>query len=118
MSVASIAPVSPPLAGRFDSQTSGRSAARMSSKPPSLFTLRGANSAMSTSPAQSSLCLMSSQLRPSPPPHGPPRALQLIAVERELPVPLVQRGIHVLGFGRPRSLIPEHDNAGAVTFRD
>ena len=74
-----IAPVSPPCAGRFDSQISGLSAARMSSKSPSLLTLRGANSVMSIGPAQSSLCLISSQLRPSPapalerlPPQRPP----------------------------------------------
>jgi hypothetical protein len=49
------APVSPPFAGRFDSQMAGLSSARMSSKSPSLLTLRGANSAMSTSPDQSSM---------------------------------------------------------------
>ena len=40
MIVASIAPASPPLAGRFDCQTAGVSSARMSSKSPSLFTLQ------------------------------------------------------------------------------
>ena len=40
------------------------SAARMSSKSPSLFTLRGATSVMSIGPDQKSACLMSSQLRP------------------------------------------------------
>src|SRR5436190_1504468 len=67
MIASSISPASPPLAGRCDCHTSGLSAARMSSKSPLLLTLRGANSAMSRSPAQSSLCLISSQLR-SPPP--------------------------------------------------
>ena len=60
----SILPVAPPLAGRFDVQIAGVSAARMSSKSPPLLTLSGANSAMSTGPAQSSRCLISSQLRP------------------------------------------------------
>src|SRR4029453_3468346 len=59
---ASIVPVSPPLAGRFVFQIAGVSAARMSSKSPPLFTLSGANSAMSRSPAQSSRFLMSNQL--------------------------------------------------------
>src|SRR3954470_23145405 len=73
MIFASISPASPPLAGRFDTHTSGRSAARMSSKSPPLFTLFGANSTMSTSPAQSSLCLISSQERsPLPPGYRPP----------------------------------------------
>ena len=66
MIVASISPAAPPSAGRFETQTSGLSAARMSSNSPSLFTLRGANSVMSTSPAQSSRCLIRSQLRESP----------------------------------------------------
>src|SRR6188474_1597651 len=70
---ASIAPVSPPLAGRFETQMSGLSAASISSKSPSLLTLRGANSAMSTSPAQSSLCLMRSQLRAPSPPYELPK---------------------------------------------
>jgi len=50
-----------------DVQIAGVSAARISSKSPSLFTLFGANSAMSTSPAHSSLCLISSQLLLAPP---------------------------------------------------
>ena len=62
MIASSISPASPPFAGRFEIQTSGLSAARMSSKSPSLLTLCGANSVMSTSPAQSSRCLISSQL--------------------------------------------------------
>src|SRR6188768_2558745 len=70
---ATIAPVSPPLAGRFETQMSGLSAASISSKSPSLLTLRGANSAMSTSPAQSSLCLMRSQLRAPSPPYELPK---------------------------------------------
>ena len=98
----------------------------MSSKSPSLFTLFGANSVMSTSPAQSSRCLISSQLRPSPPERSPapagadehPRALQLVAVERELEVALLQRRIDVVDFRRPRALIPQHHDAGAVAFRD
>src|SRR3954471_15602794 len=57
MMVASMAPASPPFAGRLDSHTSGRSAARMFSKSPSLLTLSRANSAMFTSPAHSSRCL-------------------------------------------------------------
>src|SRR5205823_13456866 len=40
-------------------------------KSPLLFTLSGANSAMSTSPAQSSRCLMSSHDRSPPPDHLP-----------------------------------------------
>src|SRR5437867_6659040 len=62
--VASIAPASPPLAGRCDAHTAGSSSARMSSKSPSLLTLFGANSVMSTSPAHWSRCLISSQVRP------------------------------------------------------
>ena len=106
-------------------QTSGLSAARMSSKSPSLLTLRGANSVMSTSPAHSSRCLMSSQLRPPPPAavaaagaHEHPRSLQLVAVERELQVALLQRRVDVVGLRRPRALIPEHDDAGAVALGD
>jgi len=61
----SIAPASPPRAGRLDNQISGRSWARISAKSPSLFTLSGANSAMSSSgDDQASRCLISSQLRP------------------------------------------------------
>ena len=51
------------LGGPVRRQTAGVSSPRMSSKSPSLFTLRGANSVMSSSPAQSSRCLISSQLR-------------------------------------------------------
>src|ERR1044071_8553966 len=56
---------------------SGLSCERMSAKSPSLFTLSGANSAMSTGPDHSSLCLMSSHdvlppLSPSGEPEGPP----------------------------------------------
>jgi hypothetical protein len=36
-----------------------------------LFTLNGANSAMSTSPAQASRCLISNQDRSPPPAHLP-----------------------------------------------
>src|SRR5262245_10004632 len=35
-----------------------------------------------------------------------PRALQLVAVERELQVALLERGVDVFGFGSPRALIP------------
>src|SRR5919106_493141 len=71
MMVASMAPASPLLAGRFDVHTAGVSSARMSSKSPSLLTLFGANSVISRSPAQSSRCLISSQLRaPSEPVGG------------------------------------------------
>ena len=52
------------VAGRPVIQREGMSAARMSSKSPSLTTLRGANSAMSIGPDQKSACLMRSQLRP------------------------------------------------------
>src|SRR5436190_1836397 len=72
--VASIAPASPPRAGRFDVQTAGISAARISSKSPSLLTLFGANSVMSTSPDQSSRCLISSQLRAPSDDDAPVRA--------------------------------------------
>ena len=98
----------------------------MSSKSPSLFTLRGANSVMSTSPAQSSRCLISSQLRASPPPrpapsagaHQHPRSFELVAVERELQVALLQRRIDIVDFRRPGALVPQHHDAGAVAFRD
>ena len=101
--------------------------ARMSSKSPSLFTLRGANSAMSTSPAHSSRCLISSQLPiaaaaragvAAAGPHQHPRSFQLVAVQRELQVALLQRRIHVVDFRRPRAAVPEHHDAGAVAFRD
>ena len=46
---------------------SGDSCARMSVKSPPLLMLSGAKVAMSTGPAHSSRCLISSQLRPSPP---------------------------------------------------
>ena len=86
---------------------------RMFSKSPSLFTLSGANSVMSTSPAQSSRCLISSQLgRPrhrdrapsSARSHEHPRPFQLEAVERELQVALLQGGVDVGDLGRPRAL--------------
>ena len=103
---------------------SGLSCARMSAKSPLLFTLSGANSAMSTSPAQSSRCLISSHDR-SPPPgplalraHQHPRAFQLVAVERELQVALLQRRVHVVDLGRPGAEVPEHHDAGAVAGRD
>ena len=67
-----IAPVSPPFAGRFERQTSGSSADRMSAKSPSLLTLSGANSVMSTGPAQSSRCLIRSHERSLPPGDQPP----------------------------------------------
>ena len=82
---------------------------------------------MSTSPAQSSLCLISSHELPSPLPpriarrpfvHEHPRAFQLVAVERELEVALLQRRVDVVGLRRPRALVPQHDDAGAVAFRD
>ena len=127
MIVASIAPASPPLAGRFERQTAGVSSPRMSSKSPSLFTLRGANSVMSSSPAQSSRCLISSQLATvaaaaarariaAAGPHEHPRSLQLVAVQRELQVALLQRRVDVVDFGRPRAAVPEHHDAGAVAF--
>src|SRR5688572_32040903 len=43
----------------------------MSAKSPLLLTLSGANSATSTSPAQSSRCLIRSQDRSPPPPEPP-----------------------------------------------
>jgi hypothetical protein len=47
---ANILPASPPLAGLPECQIAGSSAARISSKLPSLLTLFGANAAMSRSP--------------------------------------------------------------------
>ena len=87
MIFANIAPVSPPLAGRFECQIAGLSSARMSSKSPSLFTLRGANSAMSRSPDQSSRCLISSQLR-SPPPSRAPEKRPLVRTSTHEPFSL------------------------------
>ena len=49
-----------PVAGRPVNHTSGMSSARISSKSPSLFTLSGANSAMSIEPDQKSRCLIRS----------------------------------------------------------
>ena len=125
MILSNIAPASPPCAGRCEIQMSGLSCARMSAKSPLLLTLSGANSAMSTSPAQSSRCLISSHDR-SPPPRPPialrahehPRAFELVAVQRELQVALLQRRVHVVDFGRPRPAIPEHHDAGAVAGRN
>ena len=119
----SILPVAPPFAGRFDFQIAGVSAARMSSKSPPLFTLSGANSAMSTGPAQSSRCLIEQPAAPFAVrrpfrAHEHPRAFQLVAVERELEVPFLERGIDVVDFGRPRAAVPQHHDARAVAFRN
>ena len=121
-----MAPVSPPSAGRCEIQIAGLSSARMSAKSRSLLTLSGANSAMSTSPAQSSRCLISSHDRPSPPlpPHPPlrahehPRSLQLEPVERELQVALLQRRVDIVDLRRPRAAVPQHHDAGAVAGRE
>ena len=116
---AGLAPLAP---GRFETQISGLSVRRGCRRSRrSLLTLFGANSAMSTSPAQSSLCLIrshepSSRARriAAAGPHQHPRAFQLVAVERELQVPLLQRRVHVVGLRRPGALVPQHDDAGAV----
>ena len=63
-------PASPPWRDGATARCRGCSCARMSAKSPPLFTLSGANSAMSTSPAQSSRCLISSHDR-SPPLEAP-----------------------------------------------
>ena len=63
-----IAPVSPPLAGALLSQMSGVRPDRISAKSAfGVFTLSGANSVMLIGPAQSSRCLISSQLFGAPP---------------------------------------------------
>ncbi len=63
-----IAPVSPPLAGALLNQMSGVLPERISAKSAfGVFTLSGANSVMLTGPAQSSRCLISSQLFGAPP---------------------------------------------------
>ncbi len=64
------APASPDLAGLLEIQMAGSLAERISAKSPSLFTLSGANSRMSSSgDDHSSRCLMRSQpyLPPNPP---------------------------------------------------
>ena len=48
--------------------------------------------------------------------HEHPRSLQLVAVERELEIALLQRGVDVVGLRRPRADVPQHDDAGAVAF--
>ena len=69
----SISPAAPPRDGLWERQTpvSSVASARISAKLPWLFTLRGATSAMSIGPAQSSLCLMRSHWRPGASPLRP-----------------------------------------------
>jgi hypothetical protein len=50
--------------------------------------------------------------------HEHPRALQLVAVERELQVALLQRGFDVVGLWRPGTRVPQHHDAGAVAGRN
>src|SRR5262245_6845312 len=50
--------------------------------------------------------------------HQHPRAFELVAVERELQIPFLQRRIDVRHFWFPGPLIPEHHDSGAVAFRD
>ena len=45
-----------------------------------------------------------------------PRALQLVAVERELEVPFFQRRIDVVDFRLPGAAVPQQHDAGAVAF--
>ena len=47
-----------------------------------------------------------------------PGAFELVAVQRELQVTFPQGGAHILGFGRPGALIPQHDDPGAVARGD
>src|SRR5262245_13458626 len=67
-----ILPVSPPLAGALLIQMSGVLPDRISAKSAfGVLTLSGANSVMLIGPDQSSRCLITSQLRPSPAPWKP-----------------------------------------------
>ena len=51
-------------------------------------------------------------------PHQHPGSLQLVPVERELQITLPQRRILIVDLRLPRPVIPEHDDPGAVAFRD
>ena len=82
-------------------------------------TERGRVSAMSSSDAKSSRCLMRSHAgfvdaAPALRAHDHPRALQLLAVERELQVALREGRVHVRALRRPRAAVPHHDGAAAV----
>ena len=50
--------------------------------------------------------------------HEHPRALELVAIERELQVPFPKRRRDVLDFGRPRAAVPQQDDPGAVALGD
>src|SRR5580658_1164723 len=51
--------------------------------------------------------------------HEHPRTLQLLAVESEFQIALRQRGVNVLCFRSPGSLVPHHHGSTAVfAFRD
>src|SRR5262249_24228805 len=47
-----------------------------------------------------------------------PRSLQLVAVQSELEISLCERRIDIVFLRRPRSAIPQHDDARAVPLRD
>jgi hypothetical protein len=49
-------------------------------------------------------------------PHQHPRALQLVAIERELQIAFLDRRVDVGRLGRPGASIPQHHDAGAVAF--
>src|SRR4030095_4484098 len=53
---------------------------------------------------------------PAAGPDQHPRTLQFVSIERELQVPLLERRTHIVGLGRPRAAVPEHDDASAVTL--
>jgi hypothetical protein len=65
--------------------------------------------------------LINSQLRPSPRApaarsgaHQHERAVQLLAGERELELPALQRSVDVGIFGQPHAAIPDHHRSAAV----
>ena len=93
-------PASPPFAGRFDVPDrrviGGEDVLEVAV---ALDAPRRERRDVERRPTTSSRCLMSSQ--PAPPPRGNaarphqhPRSLQLVAVQRELEVALLQRGVH------------------------
>src|SRR5687768_3621192 len=51
-------------------------------------------------------------------PYEDPRAFQLVAVQRELEVPLLQRGVDALALRGPGADVAQHDDPRAVAFRD
>src|SRR5690242_19947708 len=47
-----------------------------------------------------------------------PRAFQLHALQTELQLALLKRLIDIIDFGQPGSLVPHHDDSGAISLRN